>query len=164
MGNIVQNLQGVHSGDGIVNIYSTTASEAISTPTAQPSTAHPSSTPAADSNKTYVGLLSYKDPLKCKVLHSFMIYPTSSCLIMANAHPDESGFISGYNKYSCGSNGASVTSYSPKDTTCSLEPYDIYALPNYDKCPAEAELQMHTCLTAASFPTLFKSVRGVVNT
>ena len=83
---------------------------------------------------------------------------------MANAHPDESGFISGYNKYSCGSNGATIMSYSPKDATCSQEPYDIYALPNYDKCPAEAELQMHTCLTATSLPALSKSARGVVNT
>ena len=127
-------------------------------------TSKPQQVPTDGGNKTYVGLLSYKDPLKCKELHSFVIYPTSSCLVMANAHPDQTGYISGHNKYSCGSNGVSIMSYSPTDTTCSEEPYDIYALPNYNKCPAAAELQMHTCLNAASFPTLSKSVRGVVNT
>eukprot|EP01036_Dinobryon_divergens_P032676 gene32676-42318_t len=134
-------------------------------PTAHPSSSKPqqASTVISD-NKTYVGLLSYKDPLKCKVLSSFVVYPTSSCLVMASSHPDESAFISGHNKYSCGSTGASVMSYSPTDTTCSEQPYDIYPLPNYGKCPADAELQMHTCLNATSLSTLSKTARGVVNT
>ena len=119
--------------------------------------------PTANSDKTFVGLLSYKDPFKCKVLHSFTIYPTSPCLLMANTHPDGTAFISGHKKYSCGSNSASVLSYLPADTTCSQEPYDIYPLPNYGKCPADAELEMYTCLSASSVAALSRSVRGVVN-
>ena len=137
---------------------------APSSPPTVPPSKSPSSNSTASRNKTFVGLLSYKDPLKCKVLQSFVVYPTSTCLVMGNTHPDESGFISGHNKYSCGSDGASFKSYLPTDTTCSQEPYHSYPLPNYNKCPAEAELQMYTCLNATSLLRLSKSVRGVVNT
>ena len=139
-----------------------------------PPTSHPSGSkqhspvPTVSPDKTtynsYVGILSHQDPNSCEALHSFVIYPVSTCLVMKNTHPDGTAFISGHTKYSCGTNGASVMSYLPADTTCSQEPYDIYPLPNYGKCPADAELEMYTCLSASSVATLSKSVRGVVKT
>eukprot|EP01036_Dinobryon_divergens_P026252 gene26252-34876_t len=109
---------------------------------------------------TYVGILSYQDPYKCKRLQSFNIYPTSTCLVVANSHPDESAFISGRKQYSCGLNSASVLTYSATDTTCSGQPYDVYPLPNYGKCPAEAELPTYSCLNASTVASLSKSVRA----
>eukprot|EP01036_Dinobryon_divergens_P031176 gene31176-40534_t len=130
-------------------------------PVPLPTTALPT---AADSaNNTYVGFVSYRDPYKCKSLFSFLIYPTSVCMVMANTHPDGSAFISGHAKYSCGSNSATAMSYLPTDTTCSQQPYDSYLLPNYGKCPIDAELPMFTCLSDNAVATLSKSARGVVN-
>ena len=120
--------------------------------------------PTVSTNNTYVGFLSYRDPSKCKKLHSFEIYPTSACLVMANTRPDGSAFISGHKEFSCGTKSASVKSFTPTDTTCSESPYDEYPLPDYGKCPVTAETRMYTCLTASSVTTLSKSVKGVVNT
>jgi hypothetical protein len=138
-------------------------------PSFQPSSMHLSPNPSfsagptVSTDRTYVGILSYRDPYSCNKLTSFTIYPTSSCLVMANTHPDGSAFISGHVKYSCGPNNASALSYFPADTTCSQEPYDIYPLPNYDSCPVESGSQLYTCLHASSVTALAKSIKGVVN-
>ena len=53
--------------------------------------------------------------------------------------------------------------YLPTDTTCAGEPYDVYLLPNYNKCPTKADSDIYTCLTDGAVSKLTKSVRGVVN-
>ena len=119
--------------------------------------------PTISTDKTYVGFLSYRDPYSCSKLNSFIIYPTSACLVMAHSHPDGSAFINGHVKYSCGLNNASALSYFPTDNSCSQEPYDIYPLPNYDSCPVEENSHLYSCLHASSVSALAKSVKGVVN-